>query len=108
MLKFKAFRSRFLAGAALAAVLAMTAKPAHAVSKETIQLQTQVQQLLDMVQRLQSSFDQRFAVLQNLAQQTSDQATQMGATVKALEQKLNTQNEALGSKVDTASGRCSR
>jgi tol-pal system protein YbgF len=104
MLKFHVFRSRFLAGAALAAVLALTVQPAHAVSKEIIQLQTQVQQLLDMVQRLQSSFDQRFAVLQNLAQQTSDQATQMSATVKALEQKLNTQNEALGSKVDTASG----
>ncbi len=61
---------------------------AHAVSKEMIQLQTQVQQLLDMVQRLQTTMDTRFAVLQNLAQQTADQATQMSATVNALQQKL--------------------
>ncbi len=104
MLKLNAFRSRFIAGAAMAAALAMTAQPARAASKEIIELQTQVQQLLDMVQRLQSSFDQRFAVLQNLAQQTSDQATQMSATVKTLEQKLTADNEALGGKLDTASG----
>lgn len=77
---------------------------AHAASKEIIQLQTQVQQLLDMVQRIQSTLDTRFGVLQNLAQQTADQATQMSATVTALQQKLNAQNDALGGKVDTASG----
>jgi len=77
---------------------------AHAASKEIIQLQTQVQQLLDMVQRIQSTLDTKFGVLQNLAQQTADQATQMSATVNTLQQKLNAQNEALGGKVDTASG----
>lgn len=77
---------------------------AHAASKEIIQLQTQVQQLLDMVQRIQSTLDTRFGVLQNLAQQTADQATQMSATVATLQQKLNAQNDALSGKVDTASG----
>lgn len=77
---------------------------AHAVSKEMIQLQTQVQQLLDMVQRLQSTMDTRFGVLQNLAQQTADQAKAMSAAVNDLQQKLNTQNENVNGKVDTVSG----
>ena len=55
-------------------------------------MQTQIQQLLDMVQRLQTTMDTNFAVLQNLAQQTADQATQMNGTVNALQQKLNAQS----------------
>jgi TolA-binding protein len=78
--------------------------PARATSKEIIELQTQVQQLLDMVQRLQSTMDTRFGVLQNLAQQTADNATQMSATVNALQQKINAQNEAGSGKLDTVSG----
>ena len=69
-----------------------------------MELQTQVQQLLDMVQRLQSTLDARFAVMQNLAQQTADEANQMTTAVNALQQKLNTQNDALNGKVDTVSG----
>ena len=93
-----------MAAAALALMLGGMPQRAHAVSKETIQLETQVQQLLDMVQRLQSTLDTRFAVLQNLAQQTADQATQMSATVSALQKKLDTQNDALSGKLDTNSG----
>jgi TolA-binding protein len=90
--------------ALLAVVLFSTPRPAHAVSKEMVALQTQVQQLLDMVQRLQSTMDTKFGVIQNLAQQTADQATQMSATVNSLQQKLNTQNEGTGAKIDTVSG----
>jgi tol-pal system protein YbgF len=57
-----------------------------------------------MVQRLQSTLDTRFAVLQNLAQQTADQATQMSATVNTLQKKLDAQNDALSGKLDTNSG----
>jgi TolA-binding protein len=78
--------------------------PAHAASKEIIELQTQVQQLLDMVQRIQSTLDTRFGVLQNLAQQTADNATQMSAAVNALQQKINAQGEAGSGKMDTVSG----
>lgn len=97
-------RNRFLAAALFAAVLATTPVRAHAVSKEMIELQTQVQQLLDMVQRLQSTFDTRLGVLQNLAQQTADQAKVTSAAVADLQQKLNAQNEGVGTKVDTVSG----
>jgi tol-pal system protein YbgF len=85
-------------------VFAVVPAPAHAVSKEIIQLQTQVQQLLDMVQRLQSTLDSRFGVLQNLAQQTADQATQMSAAVNALQKQIAAQNDAMGGKMDTVSG----
>ena len=59
---------RISAVLALFSILWLSAAPAWGVSKEMIQLQTQVHQLLDMVQRLQSTMDTRFAVLQNLAQ----------------------------------------
>jgi TolA-binding protein len=100
----RVLQNRLLAAAILAAVLASAPMRAHAVAKEIIQLQTQVDQLVDMVQRLQSSLDSRFGVLQNLAQQTADQAKQMNAAVNDLQQKLNAQNEAANGKVDTVSG----
>lgn len=100
----RGYWNRTLAAALVALVVCGMPVGAHAVSKEMVQLQTQVQQLLDMVQRLQSTMDTRFAVLQNLAQQTADQATQMSATVNTLQKKLDTENEALSGKLDTSSG----
>ncbi len=103
-MKTRTLRNRILAVGAVAALLIPAAVPAHAVSKEMVQLETQVQQLLDMVQRLQTTLDTKFAVMQNLAQQTADQATQMTATVNALQQKLDAQTQAENGKVDTVSG----
>ncbi len=104
MQKPRIFHTPLIACAAVFLMLSSASMPAHAASKDMIQLQTQVQQLLDMVQRLQSTMDTRFAVLQNLAQQTADQATQMSGTVTALQQKLNVQNESLNGKLDGTSG----
>jgi TolA-binding protein len=69
-----------------------------------VELQTQVQQLLDAVQRLQSTMDARLSVLEHLAQQTADQASQVNTTVTALQQKINAQNDAVSGKVDGVSG----
>jgi TolA-binding protein len=69
-----------------------------------VELQTQVQQLLDQVQRLQSTLDTKMGVLQHLAEQTADEANQMTTAVNALQQKLNTQNDATGGKLDAVSG----
>ena len=104
MLKACTLRPRFVAAAVLTAVLALAPVRAHAASKEIIALQTQVQQLLDMVQRLQSTLDTRFGVLQHLVEQTADSANQMTQTVNALQQKINQQNDGLSGKIDTASG----
>ena len=85
--------------------LVLTASlPAHAASKEIIELQTQVQQLLDMVQRLQSTVDSRFGLVQHLVEQSTDSVNQMGATVTAMQQKLNAQSESTGGKLDSVSG----
>lgn len=89
---------------AFLAFLAPAGVPAHAVSKEIVELQTQVQQLLDMVQRLQSTLDQRFTTIQSLAQQTADASAKTTAAVNELTQKLNAQNDSLNGKLDTASG----
>lgn len=97
-------RNRVLAAALLGAALGTSPTPAHAASKEIIELQTQVQQLLDMVQRLQSTMDARFGVLQHLAEQTADNANRMSSTVNTLQQKLAAQNDAITGKLDTDSG----
>ena len=97
-------RHRAVAAAALTALLAFAPVRAHAASKEIVALQTQVQQLLDMVQRLQSTMDTRFGVMQHLVEQTADSANQMSQTVTTLQQKINAQNDALGGKIDTTSG----
>ena len=104
MLITNSVRNRFLSTVFLAAVLVSVPMPAHASSKEMIELQTQVQQLLDMVQRLQSTIDTKFGALQNITQQTADNVTQMTATVNALQTKINAQNEAGGGRLDTVSG----
>ena len=99
-----ALRNRILAAAFAALVVVSAPMPARATSKEIIELQTQVQQLMDNVQRIQSTLDSRFGVLQSLAQQTADNANQMAATVNALQQKITAQTDALTGKLDTASG----
>src|SRR5271167_517965 len=100
----RTIRTRLLALAAISVLLGSAGVPAHAVSKEIVELQTQVQQLLDMVQRLQSTMDSKFGVLQNLSQQTADAANQMQTVINNLQQKMNTQNEAVNGKLDTTSG----
>ena len=97
-------RKGMFATAVLSFVLLSSAPRAHAVSKEIVQLQTQVQQLLDQVQRLQSTLDAKMGVLQNLAQQTTDEANQMTAAVSAIQKSLNTQSEATSGKLDSISG----
>ena len=93
-----------MAAAIAVLVVTLAPAPACAASKEIIELQTQVQQLMDNVQRIQSTLDSRFGVLQSLAQQTADNANQVSATVTALQQKMAAQSEGLNGKLDTASG----
>lgn len=104
MQKTLTLRNRFLTVAAIALLLAVAPSPARATSKDIVELQTQVQQLLDMVQRIQSTLDTRFGVMQNLAQQTADNASQMTAAVNALQKNIAAQNDATNGKLDASSG----
>jgi tol-pal system protein YbgF len=70
---------------------------AFAVSKEMVQLQTQVQQLQDMVQHLQTSNDERMGVLVNLVQQNTDNMNRMMTAVNALQATLKAENDQRGS-----------
>lgn len=89
---------------ALSAVLVLPAPRAFAVSKEMVQLQTQVQQLQDAVARLQQSNDERMGVMRDLVQQTADSVNRMGVTVQGLQGKLGAGTEANGAKLDQVSG----
>jgi tol-pal system protein YbgF len=99
-----AYSIRFRLPALALATLLIVPPPANAASKEMIELQTQVQQLTDMVQRLQSTVDSRFGLVQHLVEQSTDNVNQMNATVSALQLKLNTQSDATGGKLDAVSG----
>jgi tol-pal system protein YbgF len=90
------------ASVAFALIFMGPAKPALAASKEIIQLQTQVQQLQDMLQHLQQSNDERMGVLQHLVEQTADNVNRMAQTVNTLQQQLQAQNDA-GGKLDQVS-----
>ena len=90
--------------ALLLAGLFLAALPAHAASKEMIELQAQVQQLVDLVQRLQSTVDSKFGLVQHLVEQSTDNVNQMNAAVAAMQQKLNSQSESNGGKLDAVSG----
>jgi tol-pal system protein YbgF len=85
-------------------VLFCAAPPAHAVNKEMVQLQTQVQQLQDALQHLQESQDQQLSVLQHIVQQMSDSLGRINTTVTTLQQQVGAQNESGGSKIDQVSG----
>ena len=91
----------FTAVAALA--LLCPAPRAHAASKEMIQLQTQVQSLQDMLQRMQQSNDERMGVLQHLVEQTADSVNRMSQTVNSLQQAMQAQSEGTN-KVEQLSG----
>lgn len=70
---------------------------AFAVSKEMVQLQTQVQQLQDMVQHLQTSNDERMGVIVNLVQQNTDNVNRMMASVNNLQATLKAEGDQRGS-----------
>ncbi len=88
----------------LVCLAALTAQPALAANKDMIQLQTQVQQLIDSLARLQQSNDQQMGVLKDLVQQDVDAVNKMSITVGALQAKLGAQADAQGQRNDQISG----
>jgi len=100
-------RMRFqktVATLALAAFLLTAATPSFAVSKEIIQLQTQVQALTDQIQRLQQSIDERMGVMRSLVEQSTDNVNKLSNSLAAVQKTLQQQNLDTHSKLDQASG----
>jgi tol-pal system protein YbgF len=93
---------RFIAVTLLFAAFATP--PAHAVSKEMIQLQTQIQQLQDAVARLQQSNDERMGAMKDLLLQTADSVNKMSVEMNGVKLGMQNQQEAVGAKSDQLSG----
>src|ERR1700709_34142 len=90
------FASRRVSRLTLGAVVffASFSAPAFAVNKDMVQLQTQVQQLMDAVARLQQSNDERMGVMKDLVQQSADAVNKMSVSVSTLERGLKVQHDA--------------
>jgi tol-pal system protein YbgF len=89
---------------AWAALLSLPAVPAHAASKEIIQLQTQVQQLQEQMTAMKQSFDERMGVMKNLVEQNTDASNKTTAAIDTLQQTLQKQQGDASGKVDQLSG----
>src|SRR2546427_12934266 len=80
------------------------AAPAWGVSREIVQLQTQVQALQDQMTHMQQSFDERMGVMKNPVEQSTDSMNKGAASVSDLQGPLHKQQTDSGSHVDQLSG----
>ena len=102
-------RTRWLV-LALAAVLIgalggamLTAKPTGAVSKDMIQLQEQVTQLLQGQRDLRSAIDTNNATLRTLVQQSLDATNQLNSQMGVLQKSVQEATANSGSRIDSMS-----
>src|SRR6266481_2282134 len=86
----------------LGAALATT--PSFAVSKEILQLQTQMQMMQDQMTSMQRSFDERMGVMRNLVEQNTDTMNKIAGSIDKLQTSLQKQNTDGAGKVDQVSG----
>ncbi len=89
---------------ALLAALSLASMPAWGVSKEMVQLQTQVQQLQEQMTAMQRSFDERMGVMNNLVERDTDAVNKVGAALSTLQSTLQKQQGDSASHVDQLSG----
>jgi tol-pal system protein YbgF len=89
---------------ALVCTLSLAVTPAWGVSKEMIQLQTQVQQLQEQMTAMQRSFDERMGVMKNLVEQDTDAVNKVTSSITALQNTLQKQQGDSVGKVDQLSG----
>jgi tol-pal system protein YbgF len=89
---------------ALPAVLWLGTAPAWGVSKEMVQLQTQVQQLQEAMTAMQRSFDERMGVMKNLIEQDTDAVNKAVGAITTVQASLQKQQSDSGSRIDQVSG----
>jgi tol-pal system protein YbgF len=85
-------------------ILSLGLSPAWGVSKDMVQLQTQVQQLQEQMTAMQRSFDERMGVMKNLVEQDTDAVNKVANALNALQTTLQKQQNEGGSKADQLSG----
>jgi tol-pal system protein YbgF len=95
---------RILAISVLSIGFGANLTPAWGVSKEIIQLQTQVQALQDQMTHMQQSFDERMGVMKNLMDQNTDSMNKVAASITSLQTSLEKLQADNGGKVDQLSG----
>ena len=95
---------RYLMFLVLLSSFAISAPQAWGVSKEMVQLQTQVQALQDQMTHMQQSFDERMGVMKNLMDQNTDSMNKVTAAITALQTSLEKLQSDNGGKVDQLSG----
>src|SRR5664279_1974448 len=93
-----------IAGLVIATLILVGVSPAFGVSKEMIQLQTQVQTLSDQVARMQQTMDERMGVLKNLVEQSTDSVNKMSVAVNDLQRKAQSESSDSNSRLDQVSG----
>jgi tol-pal system protein YbgF len=93
-----------LAAFAIASLLYTSPSPAFGVSKEIVQLQTQVQTLSDQVARMQQTLDERMGVLRNLVEQSTDSVNKMSAAVNDLQRKSQSETSDTNQRLEQVSG----
>ena len=81
---------------ALFLVLWLGVAPAWGVSKEMVQLQTQVQQLQEQMTAMQRSFDERMGVMKNLVEQDTDAVNKVASALNALQTTLRNSSRTGG------------
>jgi tol-pal system protein YbgF len=96
--------NRITACFALLLMLWLTVSPAWGVSKEMVQLQTQVQQLQEQMTAMQRSFDERMGVMKNLVETDTDAVNKVAQAMQAMQATLAKQQTDSGSKADQISG----
>jgi tol-pal system protein YbgF len=90
--------------AAMLVGLCLGAAPAWGVSREIVELQTQVQNLQDQMTHMQQSFDERMGVMKNLLDQNIDGMNKTTTAVNNLQTSLQKQQGDSGGHLDQLSG----
>jgi tol-pal system protein YbgF len=85
-------------------VLCLALTPAWGVSKEIVQLQTQVQALQDQMAQMKQSFDERMGVMQHLVEQSTDNVNKVSTSITNLQTALQKQQGDQGGHLDQLSG----
>jgi tol-pal system protein YbgF len=82
----------------------LLATPAFCVSKEIVQLQTQVQALQDQMMQMRQSFDERMGIMKNLIEQSTDNVNKVVAAINQLNQSLQKSQQDASGHADQLSG----